>query len=149
MRQYEDLFIGESGRSDTLTVELAEMLEWSKKYDPQWFHADPEQAQQAVFGEVIASGIYTAALWRMLDHQINHDVDFICGVAWKDTRWPNVVKAGDTLYATSEIIAKRTSKSEETRGVITFRYSLFNQHNDLVFSCDSINLVNRKPDPSG
>lgn len=148
MRQYEDLAIGETGRSDTLVVDLEEMLEWARKYDPQWFHADPVKAEESVFGEVVSSGIYTAALWRKLDHQINKYVDFICGLAWKDTRWPLAVRARDILYATSEIIEKRPSNSQKDRGVVTFSYRLFNQHDQLVFSCDSINLVRRKSNPS-
>ena len=143
MRRYEDLFIGETGRSETLTVDREEMLSWAAVYDPQWFHADPEKAKKSVFGEVVASGIYTAALWRRLDHEINKDVDFICGVAWKETRWPKAVRAGDTLYATSEVIEKRPSKSKADRGIVTFRYQLFNQHDEAVFSCESVNLVQR------
>lgn len=144
MRQYENLIVGDTGRSGIITVDLEEMLEWSRKYDPQWFHADPEMAKESIFGEVVAPGIYTAALWRKLDHEINSDVDFICGVAWKDTRWPKALRAGDIIYATSEIIDKRPSESNANRGIVTFRYGLRNQHDELVFSCDSINLVRRQ-----
>ncbi len=156
MRAYEDLSVGDFGRSDTLVVSSDEMLDWARTYDPQWFHADPERAKDSVFGELVASGIYTAALWRRLDHQINQDVDFICGVAWKDTTWPSAVRAGDTLYATSEVVEKRPSTKHADRGIVTFDYKLFNQHDTLVFSCTSINLVRRrasadaaKSDPPG
>ena len=88
MKKFEDLKVGLTNKSRTSVVELEEMLDWAKKYDPQWFHADPEAAKTSIFGEIISSGIYTAALWRKLDHEINGDIDFICGVAWKETRWP-------------------------------------------------------------
>jgi len=146
MRKFEDLEIGDSGRSGKMTVELDDMLQWARDYDPQWFHANPEAAKESIFGEVVAPGIYTAALWRKLDHEINGDVDFICGVAWKETRWPKALRADDVIYATSEIIEKRTSGSKADRGVVTFRYGLRNQHDDLVFSCDSVNLVRRASD---
>lgn len=144
MRKFEDLEIGDSGRSGTMRVKREDMLKWARDYDPQWFHADPKAAKESVFGEIVAPGIYTAALWRKLDHEINQDVDFICGVAWKDTSWPNAVRANDSLYATSRIIEKRVSETHDDRGVVTFRYRLFNQHDEVVFSCDSINLVRRR-----
>lgn len=144
MRQFEDLEIGERAVSAPLTVAREDMLEFAEKYDPQWFHTDPQAAQRSIFGEVIASGVYTTALWRKLDHTINSDVDFICGVAWGDVRWPKAVRAGDALRATSQVLEKRPSASDPSRGVAVFLYQLFNQHDECVFSCRSINLVRRR-----
>lgn len=144
MRTYEDLVVGESATSGAMTVELAAMLEFARAYDPQWFHADEEAAKQSVFGEVVASGIYTAALWRKLDHQINGDVDFICGVAWEDTRWHRGVRAGDELRAVSSVVEKRPSKSDPNRGTVIFDYGLIDAAGERVFSCRSINLVRRR-----
>ena len=118
------------------------MLAFARAYDPQWFHTDTERAAGSVFGEAVASGVYTAALWRKLDHQINSDIDFICGVAWEDARWPKAVRAGDRLHATSEVIEKRASR-DGSRGVVIFHYRLINQDGDEVFSCRSVNLVRR------
>lgn len=144
MRQFEDLEIGERAISAPLTVAREDMLDFARKYDPQWFHTDPQAAQNSIFGEVIASGVYTTALWRKLDHAINGDVDFICGVAWEDVRWPKAVRAGDALRATSEVLEKRPSASDPSRGVAVFLYQLINQHDECVFSCRSINLVRRR-----
>ncbi|WP_425407902.1 MaoC family dehydratase [Hyphococcus sp.] len=144
MRKFEDLVIGEKATSTELTVDFDEMVAFARQYDPQWFHADPEAAKNSSFGEVIASGIYTAALWRRLDHEINGNVDFICGVAWENARWPKAVRPGDTLRATSEVLEKRESGSDPSRGVAVFLYGLVNQHDECVFSCRSINLVRRR-----
>ncbi|MEM1104608.1 MAG: MaoC/PaaZ C-terminal domain-containing protein [Pseudomonadota bacterium] len=143
MRKFDDLEIGETRLSDPLEVRGEDMLEFAKKYDPQWFHADEEAAKTSDFGELIASGIYTAALWRKLDHSINGDVDFICGVAWEDVRWPKAVKAGAKLRATSEVLEKRASETSDDRGIAVFRYGLVDQEGEEVFSCRSINLVRR------
>lgn len=144
MRRYEDLTVGETGTSQPMTVELEAMLAFARDYDPQWFHADEDAAKDSVFGEVVASGIYTAALWRKLDHQINSDVDFICGVAWEDTRWHRAVRAGDELRAISTVVEKRPSKSDPTRGTVIFDYGLIDAQDQRVFSCRSINLVRRR-----
>ena len=147
MRKFEDLVIGEKAISKPMTVDRGDMLSFAEKYDPQWFHADAEAAKDSVFGEVIASGVYTAALWRKLDHTINGNVDFICGVAWEDTRWLKAVKAGDELRATSEILEKRASNSDPSRGVAVFLCGLVNQHDETVFTFRSINLVRRRAVP--
>lgn len=148
MRKFEDLVIGESAISERLTVDLDDMVGFAKAYDPQWFHADAEAATDSVFEGIVASGIYTAALWRKLDHTINGDVDFICGVAWEDARWPVAVHPGDQLRATSEILEKRASGSDASRGIAIFRYGVLNQHDEEVFSCRSVNLVRRRPTTS-
>ena len=65
-RSFEDLVVGETRRSETLTVTEYEIVTFAKSYDPQWFHTDPEAAKASVFGEVVASGIHVLALWRRL-----------------------------------------------------------------------------------
>jgi acyl dehydratase len=145
-RYYEDLLIGEVRESSARTVTLEELLEFARRYDPQFFHADPIAARQSIFGEVIASGIHSAALWRALDHEISGDIHWICGVAWEDVRWPNPVRAGDTLRARAEALAKRLSSKDTKRGIVEYRYTLLNQREETVFTCRSINLVAVRPE---
>lgn len=148
-RYYEDLVIGEVRESSVRTVLLQELLEFAVRYDPQYFHADPIAARQSIFGDVIASGIHSAALWRALDHEISGDIHWICGVGWEDVRWPNPVRAGDSLRARSETLSKRLSGKDGSRGIVECRYSLLNQRDETVFTCRSINLVAlRSPDPA-
>lgn len=140
-RYYDDILIGDIRESGPRTVTRDEMIEFASRYDPQYFHADPEGAKQSVFGEIIASGIFTAAIWRALDHQISGDIHWICGIAWEEVRWPHAVRAGDTLRARAEALAKRPSASNPARGVVEFRYSLINQRDEVTFTCRSINLI--------
>jgi len=145
-RYYEDLLIGEVRESSARTVTLEELLEFATRYDPQYFHADPIAAKQSIFGEVIASGIHSAALWRALDHEISGDIHWICGVAWEDVRWPNPVRAGDMLRARAEALAKRLSSKDPKRGIVEYRYTLLNQREETAFTCRSINLVAVRPE---
>ena len=143
MRYYEDLIEGEARESRARAVTEGELCEFARKYDPQYFHADPEAARGSVFGGLIASGIFTMALWRQLDHEIAHDIAWICGVAWDEVRFPNVVRPGDTLRARATCLAKRPSGEHAERGVVTYQYVLVNQRGETVFSCRSTNLVER------
>jgi acyl dehydratase len=144
-RHYNDLVVGETRESHEVTVELDALLAFARAYDPQYFHADPQAARNSVFGEVIASGIYTMALWRQLDHEISGDIAWICGIAWEDVRWPVAVRAGDRLRARFECLAKRPSSADATRGVVEFRYTLLNQRDEIAWTCRSINLVETGP----
>lgn len=146
-RYYEDLVIGEVFESSARTVSLDELLEFATRYDPQYFHADPIAAKQSIFGEVIASGIHSAAIWRALDHEISGDIHWICGVAWEDVSWPQAVRAGDTLRARAEALTKRVSGKDPSRGIVEYRYTLLNQRDETVFTCRSINLVALRPAP--
>lgn len=143
-RCLEDLVVGETRESPPLVIDLEEMLDFARRNDPQYFHADPVAARASIFGEVIASGIYTMAVWRRLDHRISSDIAWICGVAWQDVRWPVAMRAGDTVRARWECMALRPSSSDPSRGVVEMRYTLLNQRDQVLFTCVSINLVERR-----
>lgn len=144
-RYFEDLRVGDRSCSPSHVVDRDHMLAFAGRYDPQYFHADPEEAQRSIFGEVIASGIYTMAIWRFLDHQMAADIAWICGVAWDDVRFPVAVRAGDTLRAEAEVERKRKSRSEPGRGVVTMRYRVRNQEGHTVFHALSTNLIEMRP----
>ena len=144
-RYFEDLVVGEIRESGTREITIEELLEFARRYDPQYFHADPAAARDSTFGGIIASGIHSAALWRALDHEISGDIRWICGVAWEEVRWPNPVRPGDSLRARSECLSKRRSASSADRGVAEYRYALLNQRDEVAFTCRSINLVERRP----
>jgi len=143
-RKFEDLVVGETRTSSAYTVSGEEMLDFARRYDPQWFHADPEAAKASLFEGLIASGVFTAAIWRRLDHEINADVDFICGVGWDEVRWPRPVRPGDALRATSKVLEKRDSGQRPDRGVAVYGYEVRNQNDEVVLSFRSINLVRRR-----
>jgi len=144
-RFYDDIVIGEVRESGPRTVTQRELIEFATRYDPQYFHADPVAAEKSIFGELIASGIHGAALWRALDHEISGDIRWICGIAWEEVRWPNPIRAGDTLRAVAEALSKRPSQSDTTRGIVEYRYTLLNQRNEITFTCRSINLIEMRP----
>ena len=144
MRYYEDLTEGEESVSDKRTIDVDECVEFAKRYDPQYFHASPTEAKRSVFGGVVASGIYTMAVWRQLDHSMAHDIAWICGIAWDDVRFPTALRPGDTVQARARCVSKRVSGSNPERGVVVFEYALRNQREEIVFTCRSTNLIERR-----
>lgn len=140
-RTFEDLQVGEKRRSSVKLVTLDEVLAFARAYDPQWFHVDPELAKGSAFGEVVASGIHVLAMWRVLDHEINSDIDFVCGVGWDELRLKHAVRPGDMIHVTSEIVELRPSTSNAGRGTAITRYAVVNQRGEAAATFTSINLV--------
>lgn len=140
-RTFEDLAVGETRRSRSRTVTVEEILAFARDYDPQWFHADAEAATQSVFGEVVASGIHVLAMWRQLDHEINGDIDFVCGIGWDELRLRRAVRAGDTFHVTSEITALEPSRTRDDRGTALTRYAVVLDDGTEAVTFQSINLV--------
>ena len=145
MRYYEDLVVGEESSSDTYVVAEAELIDFARRYDPQYFHVDPEAAKRHAFGGLVASGIFTMAIWRRLDHQMASDIAWICGVGWDDVRFAAPIRPGDTVRAHAKCLSRRLSATRPERGVVVFKYLLSNQRGETVFSCISTALIERRP----
>jgi acyl dehydratase len=144
-RYWEDLEVGETTSSRELTVDGSDMVDFATRYDPQYFHADADAAKGSLFGGLIASGIYTAALWRILDHEENGNVAWVCGVQWDAVRWRKAVRAGDRLTAASVLKSKRPSASRPGVGLAVMSHAVTNQDGDVVFEFESTDLVYRRP----
>ena len=142
-RKFEDLEIGEERRSGSRSVTVDEMVDFAQKYDPQWFHADPDAARHSVFGEVVASGVFILAIWRQLDHLMNSDIDFVCGIGFDEFRLETALRPGDAVTAHSRIVELIPSSSRNDRGTAITQYRLTNQDGQTVLRFKSINLVHR------
>lgn len=144
-RYFEDLEVGETTVSSPLEVTAEEIVAFAARYDPQFFHVDPEAAGRSLFGGLVASGIHTCALWRIMDHEVNGDIAFVCGVGWEEVAWPCAVRPGDVLRARSRLLSTRPSRSRPGIGIAVFRHEVVNQEDAVVLSFTSTDLVYRRP----
>ena len=53
-------------------------------------------------------------------------------LGWEEVRLPHPVFNGDTLYARSEVLSKRESKSQPARGIVQVKTTGFNQDGVVV-----------------
>lgn len=143
-RFFEDLEPGETTRSNPRVVTAEEIIDFASRYDPQYFHIDAQAAKDSLFGGLIGSGIHTAALWRMMDHEVNGEIAFVCGVAWDNVKWARAVRPGDALVATSRLVMKRPSSKRQDAGVVTIHHEVLNQDGAVVLAFDSTDLVYRR-----
>jgi len=143
-RYYEDLEEGRIEESSYYTVSRDEIQEFAQKYDPQSFHTDEVAAEDSRFRELIASGIHIMAIWRRLDYEFSHDIDWICVVAWDEVKFLRPLRSGDTVFARARCLSKRVSRKDPSRGVVVYEYTLLKRDGQIVWSCRSTNLVERR-----
>ena len=145
-RKFDDLVVGEERTSDWRTITTDEIVAFAREHDPQWFHSDVEAAKQSMFGEVVASGVQLLAIWRQLDHTINGDVDFICGIGFDDYRMKRALRGSDRVRISSRILTLTPSTRHDDRGTAITFYDMVNDDGHTILSFKSINLVHRGAD---
>jgi acyl dehydratase len=142
---YEDFAIGRVYRSETVEVTAEEIVQFASRYDPQPFHVDPVGAEKSVFGGLVASGWLTASLTMRL--MVTSEIKFgtgVIGLGVDSVQWPLPVRPGDTLTATVEVTAMRTSESKPDFGLMKIRTTTANQRGETVQVMLSNVMVRRR-----
>jgi acyl dehydratase len=83
-------------------------------------HIDADYSSQTEFGQPLVNSCLTLAILVGLSVP---DVSFktVANLGWNDIRLTAPVFAGDTIYAESEVISKRESKSRPTQGIVSVK----------------------------
>lgn len=147
-RFFEDYEAGRVYEFGTITVSEAEIVEFARRFDPQYFHLDREKAAANGFGGIVASGWHTISLAMRLyvDHYLSR-VASLASPGTEDIRWPNPVRPGDTLRIRVTILEARASRSKPDRGIVRARFEAINQKDELVLSMIVVSLIGRRPQP--
>jgi itaconyl-CoA hydratase len=103
-------------------------------------HFDANYAKNQMFGKPIVNSTFTLALVAGMTVR-DTSQNTIANLGWGDIKLPHPVFVGDTLYAESEVVSKRESKSRPEAGIITFRQTGFNQNNDVVVTYTRTSLA--------
>lgn len=94
-------------------------------------HFDAEYAKSSEFGKPIVNSTLTLSIVAgMSVSDVSQKA--IANLGWTEIKMPKPVFAGDTLYAESEVISIRESKSRPTQGIVVVDSRAFNQEGDLV-----------------
>lgn len=144
-RYYEDFEVGavyehRPGRTITET-------------DNTWFtlltmnqhpiHFDAEYAARSEFGRPLVNSALTLSIVvGMSVSDVSQKA--IANLGWKEIRITAPVFAGDTLYAESEVLDKRESKSRPTQGVVTVRTTGKKQDGTVVMAFERTVLVPKR-----
>jgi len=145
-RYLEDLQVGEKFQTASASVSEAEILEFSRKFDPQPMHLDPQAAATGAFRGLIASGWHTGAIVMRLVVDANPLGDLpLLGLGVDGIEWPQPVRPGDKLQVETEVLSIRPSKTHPTHGVVKLKSTARNQHGEVVYIVTPNCWVPRRP----
>lgn len=106
-------------------------------------HFDAEYAAHSEFGKPLVNSCLTLSMVAGMSVS-DTSQKAIANLGWTDIKMPHPVFVGDTLYAESEVLDKRESKSRPTQGIVSVRTTGKNQDGTVVISYDRSFLVPKR-----
>lgn len=106
-------------------------------------HFDQHYAAQTEFGRPLVNSTLTLSL---VTGQSVSDIsqNVMANLGWDEVRLPNPLFEGDTVYASSEVLETRASKSRPNVGIVTVRTTGFNQDGTPVIEFKRTAMIYRR-----
>jgi acyl dehydratase len=128
---FEDIPVGHVFDLGTIEVHRAEMLAFARRFDPQWYHVDEDLAKASPFGDLIASGFFTAALFmRAYADAVLSRAAANASPGLEDLRWLAPVYGGDRLTGKLEVLGADVSKARAGYGTLHLCATLTRRNGD-------------------
>lgn len=105
-------------------------------------HFDEVYAAQTEFAKPLVDSTFTLALVTGLS--VTDLSQNAINLGWDEVRMPNPVFEGDTIYAESEVIACRESRSRPYMGIVTVRTIGLNQDGQVVIEFNRTIMVYKR-----
>jgi itaconyl-CoA hydratase len=106
-------------------------------------HFDREYGAKSEFGQVLVNSCLTLSLVTgMSVSDVSQKT--IANLGWNDVKLTGPVFVGDTLYAESEVLAIRESRSRPTQGIVTIRTRGIKQDGSEVISFERSMLIPKR-----
>ena len=106
-------------------------------------HFDKEYGAKSEFGQVVVNSCLTLSLITgMSVSDVSQKT--IANLGWDKIRLSSPVFVGDTLYAESEVLAVRDSKSRPTQGVVNIRSTGRKHDGTEVISFERVMLIPKR-----
>jgi acyl dehydratase len=124
-KYYEELEVGARikhpvGRTVT---EIDNVLFCALTMNTQPLHLDAEFAARTQFGQRVVNGIFVLGLVVGLATAGLTEGTIVANLGFDHVIQPNPVFHGDTIYAETEILDKRESKSRPDRGIVRIKHT--------------------------
>lgn len=118
-------------------------------HNPQPLHIDHEFARASEWGKPLVNSLFTLGLLIGVSVEDTTAGTLFANLGMTDVKFPNPLFHGDTVNCTSEVVAKRESRSRPTTGVVEFHHKAFKQDGKLVAECRRQALIYLKPKEQG
>jgi len=141
-RYFEDYVPGAVFEYGEVPVTEAEIVEFARRFDPQYIHVDRERAIQGPFGGLIASGWHTAAMMmRLIVDNFLPKSASLGSPGIDELRWLHPVRPGDVLSVRLSILEATRSRSKPDRGVVRTLCEVLSQDREVVMSLKGMNII--------
>lgn len=121
LRRFEDFALGERFVYGGYRLELDELLDFSRCYDPQPFHLDASSAQDGILGGLAASGWQGCSiLMKMMIDSWLLEAAIIAGVGIGQNRWLAPLRPGARLEAATTVAEKFAARARTDAGMVVF-----------------------------
>jgi len=141
-RHFEDFVPGAVFEYGEIPVSEAEIVEFARRFDPQYIHVDRAQAAQGPFGGLIASGWHTAAMMmRLIVDNFLPKRASLGSPGIDELRWLRPVRPGDMLRVRLSVLEATRSRSKPDRGVVRTLCEVLNQDRVVVMSLKAMNII--------
>ena len=105
-------------------------------------HFDAHYARQTEFGRPLVNSAFTLAVVTGLS--VSGISQYAINLGWDEVRMPMPVYEGDTLYAQSEVLRKRESKSRPQMGLVEIKTTGFKPDGTVVINFRRTILVYKR-----
>ena len=147
-RHFEDYVPGAVFEYGEIPVTKDEIVEFARRFDPQYIHVDPERALQGPFGGLIASGWHTAAMMmRLIVDNFLPKSASLGSPGIDELRWLKPVRPADVLSVRLSVLEATRSRSRPDRGVVRTLCEVLNQDREVVLSLRAMNIIARRSTP--
>jgi acyl dehydratase len=148
---FEDFTVGRvfSHRLRRTVTQMDNMLFSNMTLNPQPLHIDAHFcATETEWGKPLMNSLFTLGL--MIGISVNDTTvgTTIANLGMTDVRFPAPLFDGDTVRATTEVLAARESKSRADAGIVEFLHRAFKQDDALVAECRRSAFMRRRPAPA-
>jgi acyl dehydratase len=106
-------------------------------------HLDAAYAARTEWGRVLVNSAFTLAL--VVGLSVTDVSQHAVNLGWEEVRLPAPVFVGDTIYAQSEVLSRRESRSRPHMGLVQVRTLGFNQDGVVVIDLKRSVLVFKRP----
>ena len=106
-------------------------------------HFDYAYAAQTEFGKPLVNSAFTLALVTGMS-VIDISENAFANLGWDKVRLPHPVFVGDTLYAESEVLEKRESKSRPNVGIVRLRSRGYKPDGTVVIEYERTVMVYKR-----
>lgn len=142
---FRELQPGQSIHAGPRRVTETEIIEFATRYDPQFFHVDPERARASRWKGLIASGWMTCAIaMELAVHRVLAGSESIGSPGVEQVKWLNPLRPDDAVTLRMEVLEQRISRSGST-GVVRWRWVLTTQAAVPVLELVAVSLFDIGP----